>query len=183
MIEEINEKIKQIIKEKIDLNHKEDSISSNDFNKQMEELEEKYKELNTEKIRLMNQTLLKELQPKTNEQLIQEVIKEEKKVSRKKTKEKPKKIEVPKVKITNEKNVESYTSLLIKALLHPLIDSEEKVLKIVLDWKPGMKEERLREHLRKLINGIKNNKLKKYKKYKWIKEKYKLGEKCQTTIF
>ena len=89
-----------------------------------------------------------------------------------------------KVKGSNiiKKHSGTYRDLIIQALLHPKIDSEEKLLVMVNEWRPGKHKEEIRKQTRDLICLIKNNKIKKYSLYTWDNENYKLIKNVQLLL-
>ncbi len=78
---------------------------------------------------------------------------------------------------------DSYLSLILKALQHPKINTEAKVVAVVLEWKPGLHEVNLKQQIRNMISLIKNKKERRYEEYEWDSENYKVNKTCQTKLY
>lgn len=70
----------------------------------------------------------------------------------------------------------SYTSLILKALMNPKLDTEKKVIKQVDEWKPGSEYEVLKSKLKTTISNIKHNRTKRFKDYEWNADEYLVNE-------
>lgn len=171
--DELDKKINDIIAEKRDLMIKEDrhEITSKEYDKKMPLLEEEWRRLNRLKIQILQQELAE--REKKDIERKEETVKKEKL-------EKKKRITHSNVgrKPTND----SYSSLIIKALQHPKIDSEAKAVAVVLEWKPGTHKENIKKQIHNIIALIKNKKERRYSDYEWEDEKYMVIKSCQTKL-
>lgn len=170
---ELDARIQELILLKRDLILKEDNhkITKKLFEKQMPLVENELNRLIQTKIKqLWDLQVQRDKEEKQEPQVEQSKPKKRRKKSIKKPVVKPKPI------------TDSYSSLIFKALHHPKIDSEAKVVAIVLEWKPGIHKEDLRRQVRNMISGIKNKKDSRYLEYDWDKEQYKVIKSCQTIL-
>ena len=151
-INEINKILKKLYEERKELYLKEDrrEIRSDKYERLLTELNKKINFYNQEKMFLMN----KELKEKFKETEQKEFLKQPEQVKKKK---KPK---------------YTYTDLILKALMHPKVDTEDKVVEIVYDKKPDTHKENIRSQVRNIISIIKNKKNKKFKDYQWDLKTY-----------
>jgi len=158
---ELDERIHDLILKKRELCLQEDrhEIKKKEFENKWENVDAEWREATQQKIN----EIKKQLQQK--EQVIDSRQKE--------LKEKTEKIKRENRKNAGRKKVDnSFSSLIVKALLHPKIDSEEKVIAMVMKWKEGGNKEKLRLQIRNIISNIKNKKQRRFVEYDWDKNKY-----------
>lgn len=74
------------------------------------------------------------------------------------------------------------TELIIKALEHPKINSEEKAVIMIKQWKDDVIEQDLRRQLRNTISLIKNKNKKDFSNYIWINGEYRIQKITQLTL-
>lgn len=74
------------------------------------------------------------------------------------------------------------TELIIKALEHPKINSEEKAVIMIKQWKDDVIEQDLRRQLRNTISLIKNKNKKEFSNYIWINGEYRIQKITQLTL-
>ena len=85
--------------------------------------------------------------------------------------------------IGNNVNVNSYTSLIIKALKHKAVDTEDKVIAVVNEWRPGTHKEKIRNQVKNIISLIKKREQSRFKQYEWNEKTYEVIESCQSKLF
>ena len=182
---ELDKKIHALIVEKRNLYIKEDKkdISRKVFNKEFIRLESE--------LRGLNKLKLKEIQENLNQRDIQ-IDKKENVVTKKLKVLTPRKKRVAKrkeiVKLKRIKKTKtillsgSYFELIIKALKHSKVDTEEKVIAIVNVWKPGAHPVDMRKYIKNIISSIKRGGVERYSSYTWDDENYQVKERHQTTL-
>ena len=74
-------------------------------------------------------------------------------------------------------NPDSYASHIIKALMYPNINNEDKVVAVVNKWKPGKSEKSLRMQIKNIISTIKKAESGAYADYTFDKDKYMVYKK------
>jgi len=187
---ELDKKIYDVILKKRELYQKEYSnkITPKQYEKQQRELDDEHRELNKLKIEEIKKDMeerekeIAEKQKKVIEDL--EKIKGPRK--KRAMKQKPvviKKKIIKNVKTKKKKEVyhteESYARLIIKALSHPAVDTEDKVIAIVNEWKPGAHTNDLKKYIKNIIAQIKRGVR---KGLSWDSEKYKVNTSCQMKL-
>jgi hypothetical protein len=200
---DIDDKIRLCVLQKHELNRALDrkEITDEEFKNQLFNINTELDKLNKEKINYLTQKNNELFIPQTHKQVKQlatENILKELNIDPKigphvpiPQNIKPESVDTQDIKklIISTAQVKKHTQktsirdLIIKALLHPKIDSEEKLLIMVDEWLQEKKhKEELRKQTRDLICLLKNNKIKKYKYYIWDKDKYILTETVQKTL-
>lgn len=169
-MDNIDNKIADIVKQKRDLYMLEDAgkITADQFTEHMNKLQAQHAELNKAKINMMNQNVVQRTEQveQRRHDIITKVSANDKR----------------KVMSGKRPSKNSCATLLIKSLMHPLIDNEEKVVCLVHKWKPNMHKEDIRKLLRQTICNIKSGNGRRYKGYTWDKDNYMLHKKQQSSL-
>ena len=206
---ELDKQIHSIMLEKRDLFIKEDrnQISQKEYDKELARLESIIRELNKKKIEQLRLDMIKrEKDIKDKQQKVIEKLKEL--TPRKKRVVKTKPIIITKKKMTirshnkglkpdshktkkisktkntsrTKSSEDSYASLILKALKHPKIDSEQKVIAMVNVWKPGAHPTDLSKYIKNIISLIKRGSEKRFYGHFWDDKKYQVKTTCQTRL-
>lgn len=141
-------------------------ITEREEEEQIKQIDDKLRELNTQKI----QEIKKQYEEK-NIEIKQKQVETEKKAHI-----------IKKQKTPRKKEKETITELIIKALEHPKINSEEKAVIMIKQWRDGIIEQDLRRQLRNIISLIKNKNKKEFSEYIWINGEYRIQKIKQLTL-
>ncbi|MFW6007827.1 MAG: hypothetical protein ACOCP8_01070 [archaeon] len=141
-------------------------ITEREEEEQIKQIDDKLRELNTQKI----QEIKKQYEEK-NIEIKQKQVETEKKAHI-----------IKKQKTQRKKEKETITELIIKALEHPKINSEEKAVIMIKQWRDGIIEQDLRRQLRNIISLIKNKNKKEFSEYIWINGEYRIQKITQLTL-
>jgi hypothetical protein len=188
-IDDVNKQIQELVKKKKEVYLKEDKheITSKEYEESIKEIDVKWRELNNIKIQYLqnklidkeveivenkNNILHKPLIKKVNEKIIENKLNKQIKVNEEIIKDN---------KIIIDKN-DSYVNLILKALQHPKIDNEDKLIAIINYWKPGMHDNDIKRYFHLIIYGIRNKTQKKFKNYEWDEKNYMVKKICQTLL-
>jgi hypothetical protein len=194
LMNNLDKDIKELIikKHKYYVDKDNEKILTRKFNNIISEIDNKLRELNIQKIKQLNdeiderEKLVSQKQQKIDLEIQninqQDNIKnnKQKNIIYKKNNDNIKLYK--KIKDKKQLRQESYTKLIIYALRLPMIDNEDKVVAMVLDWKPGIHNENLKKQIRNIISGIKQQKQKRFKIYSWDFKKYMVIKKCQIKL-
>ena len=163
------EKIQQVHRD--EYNHK---ISRTVFSNRVTPLEEEKNKLNKRLVTLLRKEYID--RDEEQQQAQNKLIEDAKEVNRQRREAKPIiKKQPPKKSLTEKQSPKkpiTYKSLIIKALKHEKVDSEEKLLYVVLKKKPGKDKETLRRQVRNIISIIKKS-----DKYIFNDKKYQVKKK------
>jgi hypothetical protein len=170
---ELDQKISDLIQKRKTLLIKNDKreITEKEFNEQMPGLQSELRTLTYQKLQEMRESkpvfgLVKE-EPKTEEPKVEperKIIKEKKPI--KTVQKKP--VKKPEV---SQKREDTYVSLILKALQHQKLDTEEKVVSMVHYWKPALHKENIRYYTHNIISLIKTDNPR-FARYAWDSDKY-----------
>lgn len=181
-LEELNKIINKVISSKAELHRKDYTreISKKKYEEQLTLIDNELKQLNARKVNLLidqQNKRDKELEKKTEKILEQskEIAKQnyqqQKLKQEQQNKQSIKKKPVNKNKPKQDVKETPYKTLIVSALKNKEIDSEEKLLYVVLKLKPGKDKEILRRQVRNIISIIKQS-----DKYKFDANKYLLSK-------
>ena len=140
------------------MDYEKGNIETKEFKKEHQRLESWIKDLTLKKI--------DELESKINNRE-QKINKEQKELEQKIEKQK----KLNRRNAGRKQNPNSYSSLILKALMNSSLDDEDKVVSMVKHWKDN-DVNKIRVQVRNIVSVIKKGKEKRYENYKFDSDKY-----------